>query len=222
MIRPWRSSPQERRVAEVSSRSVASSGRSTDRAGSPSGQRIRTDDARRRGAGVPRLLDLGLIACHGDPLHPVHPGLRLHHLTDTLDEEGHLVAHLADVGGGLGQHREVRPVAHAHQEHEAVLHLDDGLQHRAALEEAGGTGREAGEPGRHGRHLLGALGGQPLLAAISRPSADTSTACAAPGTLSTNRFTTQSSSRVSVSTVVISAWRLSVMLGQSPRARSRC
>ena len=29
MIRPWRSSPQARRVAEVSSRSVASSGRST-------------------------------------------------------------------------------------------------------------------------------------------------------------------------------------------------
>src|SRR5262249_1975096 len=113
-ILPWRSSPQPRRVAEVSSRSVASSGRSTAGRVRPA---VRAYGRTIRAAG-----GLVLSSRSSDipfPLHPVHPGLGLDHLTDTLDEEGHLVAHLADVGSGLGQHRQVRPVAHAHQEHEA-------------------------------------------------------------------------------------------------------
>src|SRR5690349_22933735 len=41
-------------------------------------------------------------------------GLGLDHPADPLDEEGHLIAHLADVGGVLGEDGEVRPVADAH------------------------------------------------------------------------------------------------------------
>jgi hypothetical protein len=74
---------------------------------------------------------------------------------DAVDQQGHLVADLSDVGGVLGQHGEVRPVADAHQQQVALLHLDDRLQDRAAVEEARGADREAGQPRGHRGHLLG-------------------------------------------------------------------
>src|SRR5918994_7095434 len=84
-------------------------------------------------------------------------GLGLDGTSHAVDQQGHLVAHLADVGLLGREHGEVGPVTDAHEHQEAHLHLDDGLHHRAALEEAGGADREAGQTGGDGRDLLGAL-----------------------------------------------------------------
>src|SRR5215207_9212359 len=50
-------------------------------------------------------------------------------VADPVDEKCHLVADLADVAAARGQDRERRTVRNGHQEQEAVVHLDDVLEH---------------------------------------------------------------------------------------------
>src|ERR1700754_942580 len=68
-------------------------------------------------------------------------------LTDTVDQESHLVAHLTDVTATGGENREGRTVRNGHQEKKPVVHLDDRLQHRATLEAPCGTLSEADQAG---------------------------------------------------------------------------
>src|SRR3954468_8973145 len=55
-------------------------------------------------------------------------------LTDAVDQESHLVAHLTHVTATCGENRERRAVGDGHQEKESIVHLDHRLQHRATLE----------------------------------------------------------------------------------------
>ena len=127
-------------------RRLGATGRDRVRADEPCATVLRTARPRRRGSQVPRRLTVR-------PRRRRGPGL--HRPPDAVDQQRHLVADLADVRGLLGQYGEVGAVADAHQHQVAVLHLHDGLQHGAAVEEASRTDAQAGEPGRDGGDLLG-------------------------------------------------------------------
>jgi hypothetical protein len=71
-----------------------------------------------------------------------------------LDENRHLVRHLADVGLGRGQHGQAGALAGRRHDEEARRHLDDRLARLTAEVPAGTAGKRV-EAGRERRQVLG-------------------------------------------------------------------
>ena len=81
---------------------------------------------------------------------------------DPLDQQGHLVGDLADVGVGVGEDGEAAAVAGGRDEEEGLVELDDGLADAARLEVAADALGEAVEAGGDGGQVLAVLPGEVL------------------------------------------------------------
>jgi hypothetical protein len=73
-----------------------------------------------------------------------------------------LRCHQPHVAVRRSQDGEARPVADGHHQHDAALHLDHGLRHRTALENAGRADGETQQPRGDRGELVGPVGGKAL------------------------------------------------------------
>ncbi|CAD5913519.1 protein of unknown function [Streptomyces sp. KY75] len=81
-------------------------------------------------------------------------------LTDPVDEQGHLVGHLPDIGFCGGQHTQAAAVARGGHEEQRLVELDHGLAGPPRPEVPPRTARQAVQTGRDRGQVLGVLAGQ--------------------------------------------------------------